>query len=206
MEPNREKKLPIGGASLECLMAYECLGMADIKAIVSDGKLKTVMQLRRFDPFVSADPGFAAFHSPQVKTIGEFLNWLQGRNDSVVVFNYVSRFVDIDAPVSLGFYLNKMVIQISTPEDVIWAFSHDAKKATSERLDAFYKICEIVGSIRAPNYAAIGSEPCHVEEITMKNSTCVSRERYERGVFFSESRKQELFEWYTNVYVKRWDG
>ncbi|MBN2474911.1 MAG: hypothetical protein JXB62_09915 [Pirellulales bacterium] len=194
----------MGGADLECL-GYETLRLKDLEAIC-DADFCSQLQPQAKGAFAAAeDDHYAFLDLPRLSSVSEFSTWLQERCVSQVFLNFVGLLLDLEVPISVSADLIHKVVCISTPESMLWGFSEDRRLARFERLGALFTLCEQVCSARTPVSAIIGSEPCHKDEVLLTNPESAEGLSFIANEFFSEGDKRNLFDWYVNVYARRWE-
>jgi len=112
----------------------------------------------------------------------------------------------VDAHTSLGVLLDleKKVAVVSVPEDVLWDFSDDPDRADFEKLRVFAECCKMIALELSAELGYLGTEGPHAEDMVSEAAADYGVYRVDED-FFSEGRLRELFDWYTDVYVKRWE-
>lgn len=203
MSQQPEPSPSIGGASLECVFAYDHLCLEDLE-VICDEKFRMQLRPVEDDPFVVTDADFTAFDTPPVSSFHELFSWSSGRDIAKLYMKLVTQLHDSEVRISISADFVENVVSISTAENMLWGFTEEVREARFERLDAFYTLCEQVSLNRVPTRAVIGSEPCHTSEISLKNPDS-KRFMFSREQFFSDAQKRELFDWYVEIYARRWD-
>lgn len=203
MENSRPSQPPIAGAELECLFGYHNLDLKHV-APLCKAALRSGLRLRSTEPFVAADTNYLHWELPRIDSLDDFLLWLQRSLPARMFLRLNGRLHDAEAPISLSVHLPEKVVTLSVPEVILWDVEGEKENLAYERLDAFFELCAAIAAVHVPSRAAIGSEPCHVDEISVHNPDS-SRFVFEPITFFSQRHRKDLFDWYRKVYANRWN-
>ena len=201
MNSNR-KQPPIGGALLEAMFAYSTLDLANMITIARSMETSNCHPCKH-EKWIARTANFDFIKPPKPKNIEQFLEWAIDQQIEDANLSYSAKLYDQIVNLSLSFDFAFSVVSMATTEDFLWGFTEDANNADFRRLDAFYHLCEAVCLARIPTRAIIGSETCHVDEISV--STATDRFQFWHDLFFCSSERQSLFDWYVTIYARRWD-
>lgn len=141
------------------------------------------------------------FCSESLPALGEYLSEHPAR---VCIVRVVGSFADIKTRLRLDFDFENNVLVLAVPEDFLWGFSAKPELARFERLLAFANCCRQVMSIVHPEFLYLDTELLHPEDVRIDRAENAGAVRVGPETF-SEASLRELFEWYVNVYTKRWD-
>jgi hypothetical protein len=156
--------------------------------------------------FAAADSSYSFVGVPPLTSFRDFLTWARTTNCAHLFLKFSAQLFDVGVRLSVAVHLDLGVLSISTAENMLWNFSENREDARKERLDAFFALCEQVCDVLPPKNAAIGSEPCHADEISVNCSNSERKHDFVRDDFFSENHRRELYAWYVNVYSRRWEN
>jgi len=203
MRTNTDLTPSIGGADLEALFAFKELSV-DVVEGIYDNAFRLQFEVDPRGGFAAADSDYRFVEVPVLSSVSEFLQWADGKELPTLFVNLIGTLFDIEVQLGVRVKFNHRVVAVSTPENMLWGFTEDRNQARFERLDAFFSVCERACLVYPPTFAVIGSEPVHDHEISV-NNTSVKKAPFDHATFFSEAAKRELFEWYVNVYARRWE-
>jgi len=144
----------IGGADLECLMAFPHLSVSDVTGFCGELRFLTPSPV---DAVVLTDIDYSFYETSDVRSVDQILDLLAQSSASIIITNLQGKLFDIDTRISVSYFLLFGVMSLSTPESFLWGFSENPSAAVFQRLDAFYHLCELVSRKRKPDYALIGS-------------------------------------------------
>jgi hypothetical protein len=196
------KKPPIGGALLEALFAYDHLTFVDasdiVNSLLNNGLLcydgsRTNARSVDFD-FKTPEPNELPTGFLSQCFSSDFI-------EIFIAFNWTLNGKKIE--LNLAFDLANSVVSLSCKEDFLWNNSEGPCKVDYESLTSFYEVCEQICEVQLPRRAAIGSEPCHAEDIRVGGDDYDFN--FVHSIFFSEAKKKNLQDWYENVYLRRWE-
>lgn len=203
---NNESRPPIGGADLECTLAYDDFEVVYLEKMAAIILAKGFELRRDLPPFFAYGKGlFEHLLKPETKTTDEFFTQLKNLKCRTTLINFQGRLFDIDVYLSISYDLAERVVQITTIEDFIWEFRQDTSKANFNRLKAYGQICQAVCSVRPPLYARMATEATYADEFTVEKLREENSDETFNDTFFSETRLRELYDWYINTYTKRWE-
>lgn len=198
-----DNKIPVGGASLECLLAYDRLEVRDFCRLLSDPSVLTLLPAADDAFLISIHDEFRVA-PPTVTDASLFSAWLWEQELDEATARFSQPLFDQSTVTCIQFVKSLSVLQISTIEDVIWGFSNEPRQADIRRLAAFFDFCHAVCKLLPPRFAEIGSEPCHADEIAVSNQQG-EFEEFSESKFFSPTHVQQLFDWYVTEYGTRWN-
>ena len=195
---------PIGGADLECLLSCNFLN--------NEGVSKLIIFCKEHDFTIHDSACLLLYGDDLIEPIqtvynNEIINFLgdnQSNTFKVYKLKFIGKMHDVEVELVLTLYMELNVISLSTIEDFLWNFSDSTLQAKFERLNAFGKLCSDISILLSPLYAYIGSESFHADELQVDEAEKTGVSRYHDN-FFSEGELLELYNWYLNIYTKRWE-
>ena len=194
----------IGGANLECLFTCQNIPAKLVSSLLN------VCYLHKF-ALVDQESLLAYEEDPiepllvaSVEQREGFLQELEHQSVQSCIANMVGILVDVQTPMSLLVDFKNSVVSISVPEDFLWNFSKDTAKADFQRLKAFAECCDDIAAELSPVFGFIGTETLHAEDMRLDKAEQEGAFKFDDS-FFSEERLKELFDWYLNNYVRRWE-
>ena len=197
---------PVGGALLECLFSFQDgLGLQDV-ASYSKAILWHSFAVANERPFYADDGTPFSFEIPLFKGIEQFLAWLKDKASAKVIINFTGALSDVEVKLGLLADFTNGVVSVSVREDMLWAFSDDLQQARKDRLEAFFKLCRELSAERRPAFAHIGTESVRPEEINASAARASGFAAFDPQEFFSAEHLDELFDWYVNIYARRWEN
>ena len=192
----------MGGADLECLLACRDLPVSSLLAVLA------ICEEHGFR-MVETDPLLAYGFDPaepqqisQALQLNEFVAGAELSNARSCIAKLYGTLIDTPTALSVLLDLQKKVVVVSVPEDVLWGFGDDTGRADFEKLRVFAECCKEIASELPAELGYLGTEELHPEDMT-PGAEWHGASRVDE-TFFSEGRLRELFRWYTEVYVKRW--
>ena len=204
MTGQRGPEPPIGGADLECLLACQDLRASMLPVLLS------ICEEHGFQ-MVETDPLLAYGIDPvepeqisQALHLSKFVAGAERRNSRRCIVNLCGILIDTRTSSSMLLDFEHRVLTLSIPEDVLWGFGEDTSRADFEKLRLFAMCCEEIASELSPGFGYLGTEELHPEDIVVGAAEGRGVSHVDEA-FFSESRLKELFDWYLNVYTRRWE-
>ncbi len=202
MIDNEKHKPPKGGANLECVFWCDKFE----KEVVSD--LIRICQLYQF---MKSDKHYLlAYGSDPIEPLFIFSNnmedyepQIKNQNVQSCILKMTGILVGAKTPLSIIVDFKKYFLSVSIPEDVLWNFSDDIRQSDFSRLQEFSSLCEDISAVLSPILGYIGTEIFQSRDIQthkVENSSAIPVNEY----FFSESRLRDLYNWYMNSYLQRW--
>ena len=194
----------VGGANLECLLTCQNIPVK----LVSD-----LLNVCYFHKFALVEQGSLLAYGEDpiepllvasAKQSEDFLKEIEHQSVQSCIANMVGILVDVQTPMSLLIDFKNSVVSISVPEDFLWNFLKDTAQANFQRLKAFAKCCDDIAAKLSPAFGFIGTETLHTEDMRLDKAEQEGAFKFDDS-FFSEGRLKELFNWYLNNYVRRWE-
>ena len=136
--------------------------------------------------------------------VEEFIEYMESHKIRQCIANFIGRLVDTDTTLGLILDFKNDVVAVTVSEDVLWGFTEDARQADYKKLQKFTECCKGVAEELNPVFAYIGTETIHIEDMKLDHAEKEGGIKYDDS-FFSEKNMKELFDWYINDYVKRWE-
>jgi hypothetical protein len=198
-----DNKPPIGGADLECLLSCKELPVVSLRPleILKDHGF-TLLEKEPLIMYV--DDLDVTRRVASAGEVEEFIEYMESHRVRHCIANFIGRLVDIDTTMHLNLDFKNSVVAVMVSEDVLWGFTEDASKADYKNLEKFAECCKSVAEELNPIYAYIGTETMHTEDMKLDTAEKEGGIKYDES-FFSEKNMKELFDWYINYYVKRWE-
>jgi len=193
-----------GGANLECLFTCQNIPVKVVSGLLN------VCYFHKFS-LVGQESLLAYGEDPieplliaSAKQHEEFFQELEHQSVQSCIANMVGILVDVQTPMSLLIDFKNSVVSISVPEDFLWNFSKDIAQADFQRLKAFAECCDDIAAKLRPVFGFLGTETLHTEDMRLDKAEQEGAFKVDDS-FFSEERLKELFDWYLNNYVRRWE-
>lgn len=195
---------PIGGANLECLLVCRDLRVSRLPALLAICE-ECGFRMVETEPLLAY--GIDLVEPEQVSQalhLSKFVADAERSNARRCIVNLCGTLADTSTSFSMLLDLENKVVVISVPEDVLWGFGDDIGRADFEKLRVFAKCCKDIASELSPELGYLGTEELHPEDMVAYAAEEHGATRVDE-TFFSEARLRELFDWYVDVYVKRWE-
>jgi hypothetical protein len=202
---NDENQTPsIGGANLECLFSYNNFGVERLEQVV-DKIVNFGFSVREDRGCLLVRVSGGSLQFDEFSSVGRLIEEARSKKPRSIKVNFSATIEDVQVPLSLRYDLPNFVVALSVPENMIWEFSEDVGKANKSRLRKFIQLCKRIAEDYPPAYAHLGTEGLHSDEIAVENAQSDDDFAPFDGSMFSEESIDELFRWYTESYVGRWE-
>ena len=139
----------------------------------------------------------------QAESLAAFAEDMEDHHSRRCIANFHGTLFDTQTNLSILLDLDKRVVVMSVPEDVLWRFEASAENADISRLIAFSNICNEIAAEISAVLGFMGTEELHPVDMIANDAENHGVTRVDDS-FFSDTRLRELFGWYTDFYVNRW--
>lgn len=192
-----EKEANVGWGELECLLSYEHLSVKDfehiVNIVISQG---FVLYEEPFGGFTDSGDDITP---PSGSTLSDFMKIISVKSCNVAAVNLIGIFFDIKAKLSICIYPHEKVVTISSRENFIWNHGNNLELSDINRLKKFLEICKLICDDLKPQFAFVGSEEVHPDEISTINAERNGFTLYNEEIF-SDKNAKYLFERYLATY------
>jgi hypothetical protein len=201
-----QDKIPAtkGWANLECMFAYADLEPSSISSVINIFTVEG-FNLESQRPFVifGEDPT-QPLPIDNISSIPDLIKLLTERYCRRVIVNLRGAMSDVDVRMGITYDFMNRVLILSVREDMIWNYSNNPDTARFERLECFGTYCKRVSQLVVPQFAYIGTELFHPDEVRVDRAQGHGLEPFNDSIL-SSVRLRELFDWYVKSYARGGD-
>ncbi len=194
---------PLGGANLECLLTCEGLAPTKLPALIGICHRHGFKLIDHESLLAYGDDLVDPQIVDHAKSLAAFVETMEHQESRRCIANLDGTLLDTQTSLSVLLDLEKQVVVVSVPEDVLWRFEVNAENADIKRLVAFSDLCREVASEIDASLGYLGTEELHPEDMVTSRTEAHGATRVDDH-FFSDTRLKELFDWYTGFYATRW--
>ena len=204
---SRQENVPIpprGGADLECLLSCRGFSASSVRRSVEACQRNGFNLIEGDAILLYEEDPVEPVRVANRDQLPELLATLRPEDLSASLIKLHGRLAQCLTPLSLVFRFRDGVLVMSIPEDALWEPDLPPEAADLQRLRRFGAICRDVAEQVGALLAVIGTEAIHPEE--MRLDVAKASGALPPAEALSEESLRALREWYTRVYVRRWQS